>query len=329
MKQGFILKIIKIIVINIIIIFLLLGVTELFFAGVQTNSALLERSRVDHQSRVVNQPKLPIDRYLQEVFDRIHYFYFEFNYNSYFNISDFRKPAIGSQYKNKNIILAGCSYTYGDHLDYKDTMGVVMSEFLKEYKFYNIGLSGSSPRETLYILRNYEEYAQDDILPQKGNDTKYFIYTFIDDQERRLINNVYKPSPSFKVYKDKNGDKKLKLYKASNIPQRSFLYRYYTYNFEPGKCKYLEDLFELYMKEIKADVNRLYPNAKVVLLIYCGDSFLNIPNIEKLGIKVINLYDVQNIDFCNDEKYLTWDKGHPNRYAWETIVPILQKKLNF
>ncbi len=80
------------------------------------------------------------------------------------------------------------------------------------------------------------------------------------------------------------------------------------------------------MKHLKI----IYPNAKFVTLIYY-DYFsqkneFDLRAMENLGIKVVELNEISKNDFSK-EKYRT-SNSHPNRKAWQEIVPLLGKKLD-
>lgn len=66
---------------------------------------------------------------------------------------DFREPIIGTG--KESIILSGCSFTYGLGLESDENFSGQLAKHLKKYSVYNIGVNGASPREALYLLRNY------------------------------------------------------------------------------------------------------------------------------------------------------------------------------
>lgn len=167
-------------------------------------------------------------------------------------------------------------------------------------------------------------------MPKQGEETKFVIYTYIHDQKRRLINNVYRISPNFKIVKNEKGEKELSFYKSNNPIIKTFIYKYYARKYQPINDKYLQNLFTLYMQEIKKETEKIFPNAKFVLFVYSDDlNDLDIKTIEQQGITVIELKNIINKDIYSDEKYKAWDKVHPNRLAWEEITPVLGEILQF
>lgn len=319
---------VRIVTVNILILILLLVVLEFVFAAIQTNREISNNLEIKNQNNNIEFPKLTLGEYLFEVKNRIAYYYRKTDYNKYFVLDEFRKPAVGKQYKKDCIVIAGCSFTYGESLDYADTFGAVLSEKYPKYKVYNIGLTGASPRETLYILRNYKKY--ENLLPKQGEETKFVIYTYMHDQPRRLINNVYRNSPNFKIKRTAKGEKELVFYKSNNPILKTFIYHYFAHNYKPMNDKYLQNLFTLYMQEIKKETEKIFPNAKFVLFLYSdNEDGLDINAIEQKGITVIKLTKITDKDITYNDKYLAWDNGHPNRLAWEEITPGLGKILRF
>lgn len=320
-------KIASIIVINIIILFSLLAILEFTCLIMKVNAAFSSMLNERQTTFKINNAKqLSVD-YLRILKIYVQNCYLNANKENYIKIEDFRKPSIGSQYKNKNIVLAGCSFTYGDSLADEDTFSAELAKYAQKYKVYNIGICGSSPKEILYMLRNYEKYSKQNILPENTKDTKYFIYTYIYDHERRLVLDISdKKTPIFKTVKDENGNEHLEYIKPHhNIFEISFLVQYFrdkTYNEEHS------DVMELYVKEIKREVEKIFPNAEFVMFVYekpaCIHSYIK--DIEKSGIKVVNINDLSDIDFFAEE-YQISDRIHPSEKAWKTIVPLLSERI--
>lgn len=312
---------IGIFVTSLFLIFILLVITELFFAVLQVNrSFFVPFENLTKREKIM---KIFSRDYLRAVYEKINYYYFSVDWNSYIELDEFRKPATGVEYKDKNILLAGCSFSYGDGLPFSDTFGSVLAEFYPKYKVFNVSLCGASPREFLYILRNFEQYKNYDFFPESTDETKFIIYTYIPDQKRRLINNVYRISPKYKIRKT-NGNKELVFYKPIVPVQKSFIYRYYEFRFNPKRLP--NKLFSLYLREIKNETDRIFPNAQFILLRYSNyENDLDIKTLEQMGIKV---FEIKENELYSDLKYTT-DGWHPNRFAWERIVPMLGKTFDF
>ena len=238
---------------------------------------------------------------------------------------NFRNPSIKKSYGTDSIILAGCSFTYGYGIEHENTFGAMLSDYTNK-NIYNMGVNGGSPRDFLYILRNKDilnKHLRFDNKKEDKIDT--IIYTYIEDQRQRLFVDVYRRSPGFRI----NAKKELKYYKESNFLINSVLYqlitKYIAYNFIPKKVQY--SLLNLYMDTIYQEIKKQFgDDTKFVLLVYYADdndwSFL-----EKQGAKVIFLSDLTGKDLSKPE-YLIYDKAHPNKKAWDLIIPLLVSKLD-
>ena len=313
-------KFFKILFLNILFIISILLITEIIF------SVILIKEEWHYELYEKNS-NLTLKKFFNTYVNGFNEQYIKKDLNSFFSIDDFQKPSIGKYYKDKNIILMGGSFTHGYNVDYEDSFGFILAEYLKNYAIYNAGINAASPREMLYILRNYNEYSKDNILPKDTNSTKYVIYTYISDHNRRLLNNVWRISPNFEKYKTLTGKEHLRFYKTGNVLRKSFIYHFYERHYNPKGSIRLNNLFTFYMKEIKQEIDKKFPNAQFVILVFIDNSSYNWQTLEDDGIKIIKLHDISKIDFDSVE-YRTSDGTHPNGYAWRTIVPLLTRKLD-
>ena len=321
-------KIIFVIIINLILLFFILLTLEFFCLVMRVNDSCNRMLKNNNLTFIVKNAKALSLSYFQTFNFLFKKCYLDANKEEYIFSDAFRSAAIGSQYKNESIVLAGCSFTYGDGLDDINTFSTQLAKYLPKYKVYNIGLCGSSAKEILYILRNYETFSKNDILPSDRLNTKYFIYTYIYDHERRLKINVNDTqSPDFKVIKDKNGIEHLEYIKPHfDIMKISFLVKYIKDKTYHESCT---DLQILYVKEIKREVEKIFPNAKFVMFVYEKPEFISqgIMQINELGIYVVNINDLSDINFFTPQYQLS-DNFHPNANAWNTIIPLLSKKIS-
>lgn len=98
-------------------------------------------------------------------------------------------------------------------------------------------------------------------MPNEKDDTKFFIYIYFKDQNRRLvITTLRTDSPHFKVVKSKKGEQKLEFYIPLNNIRKTFTYKYFTenQNFSDFISKNLNCLMLLYFKEIQREVKEKY-----------------------------------------------------------------------
>jgi len=241
----------------------------------------------------------------------------------YFTLDNFRKPS-GLKYKKSSIVLAGCSFTYGEFLKSSETFSYILSKYA-EHPVFNIGLGGASPRETLYILKN--NYFRNKLLKNTDN-IQYFIYTYIPDQLCRLYADVYRrPEPVF-LY-DKTS-RSLKYFNSKYTIFRSYFYflisRNIAYNIDKNK-KF--KLFQIYMNELNKEIQKhfSFKGGKTKLVVFVYDDYIKSrPEFLDEGIIIINAADIVH-ENLREDKYRTADHLHPSAAAWEIIVPQLVKKL--
>lgn len=237
----------------------------------------------------------------------------------------FRKPALVNKSDKGGILLLGCSFTYGQFLEDKETFHRILSKQTNR-SVYNLGIAGGSPREILYMLRNSDDLEK---LIQNKN-IEYVIYTYINDQERRLYTSIRDIVPSFKEVHNKKG---LEYSPAQQLLSTSYLYRnctnlYYKY-FVNEKESF--DLFCLYMKEINKEIKKLFgQDTKFIIFIYPDYNPKNIKEWEKLNednMLILNI--TPKLDFTEKiYPYKIPNDDHPNAKAWQVIVPMLVKELN-
>lgn len=321
-------KLLFIFIWNFILVFSLLIISEIVFVGINVNSLIADRMSVFQEVSNPKIPKISLFDYIGLMKKTATDAYFEDRKQPFLFKDEFRMPYTGASYKGDDIVLAGCSITKGDAIKSEDTFGAVLSEICPKYRAYNIGVSGGSARETLYILRNYNEFQKWGVLPENPKNTKYFIYTFFDEHKLRIYHDLYRRGPKFNVKKDKNGQKYLEYNDKPNIFTNTFIYKYFTLHYCFKSEKYLNNLLTLYIQELKKEVDLIFPNAQFVFFVFWGDEdTFDMPALEKMGIKVLILGNLTDIPYWED-KYTAWDNVHPNRRAWENFVPILAKKLN-
>ena len=303
-------KLLKIIIVNIILLFIIFVGAELYccyqYVGVSYTGS--------YQGMTVLQS-------VEACLDAMYRHYFKFGLNNHITNDEFREPIIQNSDKNaKNIIVAGGSFAHGCGYDNKLTLQSKLAKHLKDYNVYNIGLDGASPKETLYILRNYKKFVKDGFLPEEGDNTKYFIFIYIDDHHRRIVQEKYRRTPRFKVV-EKDGEKHLEYYKSRNILKKSFIFRHYQYWHQFPIDEKINELFTLYIKDINNEVKKIYPSAEVIFFAYIIDDEqipYDFKNVEDLGLTVIKLRDFSPIRF---QKEYTFDGIHPNEKAWNEITP--------
>ncbi len=258
------------------------------------------------------------------------------NYFSKFNLIyfspppyGFREPAIykssvdsKNKHKKRDIIIAGCSFTYGVGLKNEEAFHSVLSNYTKR-SVYNWGLPGGSPREILYILRNTDVLYT--LIP-KDSKPEYFIYTNMSEHYKRLYSNYRNRVP---VFIAKNNYTELQYYNQPAWLNKLYIIRQITYTlYDWGIFKNDKKLFKLYMDEIYKELKNRFGDIKFVIFLYQNDNNEIFKELEKEGIIVIKAKDILNVDL-NELEYLISNRDtHPNAKAWQDIVPALAKELN-
>lgn len=317
------------IIINLLLVFLIILITEIILLFSNANMHLTNRIEDNKRENNLTE-KVTINDYINELNNSINLYFNDYTEDrTYIKKEEMRKPATGKEYKDETIVIAGCSYVYGENIKYEETFGAHLAEYLKKYKVYNIAINGGSPRETLFILRNYDKYTQNGILPDKIENTKYFIYVFIKDQKLRLRKDIYRISPHFRIVKDKQRNERLEYYVPKNtFLKKTYINKFFSRNSRTFRKKIYNDLSILYITEMKREVEKVFPNAEFICFLYDDKRCINldVSTLRKNNVKVIDINDISDIDFGSYE-YKIWDNFHPNGKAWEEIVPPLVKAI--
>ncbi len=316
-------KYLKLIICNTLLLAFLLILLEFFSLFIAYG---IDYTRFLHLHN--DTKKSTIENHINNI---IYYFKSALNPNNeYFKDNEFRKES--NFYNSTNIvdskspiIVMGCSYTYGDYLNNNETFSAILSKNTKRTVF-NLGLSGGSPREMLYILRNSQ--IRNERLKNNKN-FEYVIYTYITDHRySRLYTNLRNVSPNFRKTKNNTLEYHKILY--NSYTRRLFTQMIIKYSSSHNKNS--ANLFYTYMSEINKEIHKHFNNngevSKFVILVYEQDSNIDWKALEKQGIIVINLKEIVDVDLFTHEKYTLDDKFHPNAEAWNLIVPSLAKKLN-
>lgn len=248
----------------------------------------------------------------------------------YSNVLDYYKlqPVQGKDYTKRPIILAGCSFAYGQGLTEEQTFGYKLANLTKR-PVYNISLPGKGLQHNLY-------FSQNNMFDKSIKNPEYFVYVIMSDQIRRLYTTVclhdYTGYPQYIL----NKDNKLEL-KKDIYPFYKQFYVYYFFNnlyySFIGYKNYNQHskLVTAYFKEMEKAVKAVYPNIKFVILFY-GDYdkyyHLNLSELEKENITMIHTQDLSPENIFSIEYHQTETDFHPNENAWNLLTPLFVKELN-
>lgn len=302
-------KILKILLVNIICIFILLFCIEIIFSAKWSGFSI--HTFGNWKKAVFNT--ISAEKYMHNL---LNYIDVEGAFSSKFRDKENLKSS------KKPIILSGCSFTWGDGLEDNETFSYQLANYT-DRPVYNVSGRGWGLNQLLYLSELDEFYST---YPQP----EFLIYTFIDDHLCRI--NKFKIEPlciDFQPrYEYKNNEfKELK----PSVLDRLVSVEYHQFKTACGADK--EIVYDFF-KTIKNRINSHWKDTKFIVLKYPTNRneavvFNNKKlwkDIENLGIIVVELEEISGVDLC-DEKYKV-DGWHPTASAWENIVPNLSKKLN-
>lgn len=315
-------KILKIILINLLALILLLTISETVLFNIT-------KSKIKNQFKIRQEMNKKIGTAVQSEFKyslRVG----SFDYHS--EVLRMRKPE-GLNYKKSPILLFGCSFAYGDGLDNKDTFSYKLSHFTK-HPVYNRAMQGWGTQHMLYQLKRNDFY-------NEIKTPEYVIYTFIPDHLGRLYRYQFPPpynSIYFRYKLTQNGFEEIRpfckplwgLYTVNgiqNLIEKNIL------TSDKNKDKNFEYFYKM-MIESKKIINKHYPKAKFVILVYrCNDKFPENcdfwwKKFQNAGFIVIDTDKLLTSGILTQNEYVGIDGFHPSGKAWDAIVPPLAKKLN-
>jgi len=228
--------------------------------------------------------------------------------------SDFRKP-INTKSKKSPIIIFGCSYAYGAHLDNNETFGANLAK-LTNRPVYNYGISGYGVQHFLSLLEN-KDFS--DI-----KNPEYIIFVYMYDHMRRMYSKYFESLDKIRyfryVYKNGNFDEDLEddfnLYLYRKI--HSVYVKNLTDNTKNNEINLL--MFSKYLERANLIIKERFPNAKFIIYVYEDYNNYNWKMIEDMGIKVVKNSDLRMV------KSMKLSDGHPSAEAWKYYTPIFIKE---
>lgn len=111
-------------------------------------------------------------------------------YDVIYTTDQFRRREVENRIniKKPHIILAGCSYIFGEGLNDNETLHFYLNEKLDNYNIYNYASHGSSPNQ---FLAKLEQASIKNEIKTTG--TGYLIYFFVDFHLRRILGSLNVP----------------------------------------------------------------------------------------------------------------------------------------
>lgn len=301
-------KIFKIISINLVLLFLLFLIGEIycFFDGIKFQNQFV-KSKTEIAKNLLST-------YTQNI-----------NYERYYVPNKKMRSISGKNYKKNPIILFGCSVTYGTGLNEYENFSGVLSELTKRpvYNLANDGWTFSHMLKNLQSNKTLEKLHPD-----------YVIYTFIVDQMRRLY--LYQGWPHdtgvylrFKI--DKN-DNLVEVKNNFNFLWRSLLVKTIQYKIPDYKILNEKETNKLMLKILQESSNIMkerYPEAKLIMLLYCDynckeKNLTLTPN--SYFMQEDALKEIENMGFTACTPEYKVDDYHPSAKFWKEFTPKLVQK---
>lgn len=306
-------RLFKIIFINLLLILLLIYAAEVFIW-------IYENIKIKKNNEVYNgQLIIPFHPKVKN---------FDPNINI---VSCPKRDPEGLLYKNKPIVIFGCSYAYGYNLKNEQTFSHKLSHLTKR-PVYNKAFPGWGIQHMLYQLKQEEFY-------KKVPEPEFVIYIGMKDHFRRAYIRTFLPSHMldeyyYLTYQFKNGKLiEIPEVKTYQINRRLYLFNklhhYYINNIvlNPKNYNRYSKFIIEHFTESRDEMKKHWGNTKFVIVLYdpfYNDSILK-KSLEDEGFIVIKISDITKENLYSSE-YQSTDY-HPTEKAWDLLTPIIIDKL--
>ncbi len=277
-----------------------------------------------------------VSKYYKEAENRkIYYSLHIDSFDTFYNVykKKFIRPVENKNIPANPVIIFGCSFAYGDNLQYNQTFSHKLAKYIKR-PIYNRAFGGWSAANMLYQLEN-DTFIKNIAISLPSTQTpKYVIYVYCPYQQHRIYLHVYDPGDDrLSVHYNRKNNSDILI--QQKLPP--FLFSFYTikkidnyiaslkgYNpyFEKSR-NYLTILFfKQSLNLMKKYWNNNYTQYFILNYSDTAQPFLEILQKET-DWKIINLYDLKNCNniFNNVEFQISETNTHPNEKAWNIIVP--------
>lgn len=310
-------KFIKILGINILILPLLLLITEIAIWKIE--SIKLEKETNERQEikfhKGINQHRL------------------EPNFFPNTSLNYGRLPE-GLEYKNKPIVLFGCSYAYGYNLEREETLQYKLAKMTKR-PVYNQAFTGWGVQHMLY-------QTELDSFYEKISEPEYIIYTLIDDHTRRAYlmsfcaANFLHETLNLR-YEEKDGQlveikntapflRFIRRLYVTNELNQFFVKQYVSKEKNQEKCY---DFIFKHMLQSKKNMEKKWKNTKYVILIYNTgkpkETRVLKQKLRKENFIVLDTHQLTKENLF--ERQYMQTNYHPTEAAWNLLTPLIVEKL--
>ena len=227
---------------------------------------------------------------------------------------------------NKATIFVGCSYTFGDGVNDRQTLPYQYYQYDTTQNVYNYAIDGWGPQQTLKILQKRN------IRKEVLGDTVTGIYVFIEDHLRRVIcdkHHVVSWTKDFECYTIEHDSLISKGTFADQYPFRLWFYKIITETkvfdgfdipLHPTKDSYL--ITAGIIKQSALAFETQFRQSKFYVVIYPGQDTHIIPYLETLGVRVIDLSSL----FKDPVEMLIPNHGHPTPKAYKIVAQKIYNK---
>ncbi len=313
-------KLFKIILINLLLIIVALFTLEVIIWGVENTKIKLRHERI-----VYSWP-VKFHSGVKQFFLNLNYFPDE--------DKQFGRFPVGVEYKKPPIVLFGCSFAFGFELQKEQSFHYKLSNLTKR-PVYNRACSGWGIQQMLYQVRMQDFYS-------KVPEPEYVMYMMIADHFRRLyVLNFLSGQLLFEQrnlrYKLKDGnlvqitDKNKYLNILKRLYITSELHNFYVNNFILSKYNY-KNYFNFALEhfiESRNEMQKHWKNSKYVVILYQdfykSDEFIKM--LQNNGFKVLFIPSMTDVNLRAKE-YNISDGCHPNEKAWDLLTPLVINKLD-
>ena len=319
-------KIIKFLI-NVVIAAFILYITEFIIYKYNSNVFLSDTNVPDiYKTELPYFPRYThyFPKYMTDLED-----YFNGENNIFFG----RKPD-GLEYKDKTpIVVFGCSYAFGQYLNYNQTFSYKLAHKLKR-PVYNRAISGGSFQH-MYLQSTSESLYNTIPAP----DT--VIYIMIQDHYRRSMVNYFQNTdmhimPHYSIKNNKltadNYNNKLLMFIKSLYITRHLNHIYADrYISNKKNSEKITDNAVLYLSKSRRNFEeKWHAKPRFIVILYEDWDIMYKEELRKKlednGFVVLETKDITNEDL-RIEKYQMQDNHHPSEQAWDMLVPKIAELL--
>ncbi len=257
--------------------------------------------------------------------------FYEIDKNNYGNGG--RVPD-GLQYKNKPIIIFGCSFAYGLFLPPEATFSHKLSNLL-QCPVYNRALSGGG-------LQHMYRQTTTPLFYRQVPKTDTVIYVMINDHYRRMYGEPFHIRNNYLYFHYKHVNNKFIYPKYDNVFSnfadscytirliRKHLQHHYINN--PKNADKITDLAVLYFIKARRNMEKRWGN-HINFNVVLYDFDLYSQKLEKKLIKnnfnVIKTNSLTKEDLTLQGKYAFENDTHPTELAWDLLTPLIAEKIRY